>query len=521
MSARQLIIALDAGTSMMKAVALDIAGDPVAIESRRNQYREAPGGVAEQDMARTWDEAAATIAAVVEKLDDAEVVGLAVTGQGDGTWLIDEAGEPVGPALLWLDGRAGPIIERIRESDAGRVIFRESGTGPAACQQSGQLLWLAENRPEQIARAATAMHCKDWLYFNLTGERATDPSEGSFTFGSWRKRDYSDVTIDALGLAKYRHMLPPVTDGTRVHHALSRAAARRLGLTPGLPVVLGYVDVVCSALGAGIYGTGEDCGTSIIGSTGMNIRLADDDFDRPQDAPLSGYRMVFPVPGKTALLQSSLAATLNIDWLVGIADQAVRMAGHSSDHASMLRVLDAAVLAATPAQAMYHPYISAAGERGPFTDARARASLAGFDRSLDLPGMMRAIYEGLALGAADCYAAMGGAPSVISITGGASRSDTMRRIFAAVVNRKVRIIKEHGSGALGAAMIAAVSLGIMPDMAHCAKSWVVPLLGETETPDPVLAATYAPLVPVYQDARGAMPGFWHEFGRFQEARHGH
>jgi erythritol kinase len=514
------IIALDAGTSMLEAVAFDLAGQPIAIESRANRYRQAPGGLAEQDMAQTWDDAAETIAALVARLEGAPVAGLAVTGQGDGTWLIDAAGAPVGPALLWLDGRAGPIIERIRATEAGRTIFNESGTGPAACQQAGQLLWLAQHQPDQLARATSALHCKDWLYFNLTGIRATDPSEACFTFGSWRTRSYSAHTIASYGLESYRSLLPPIVDGMTTQHALTPAAASRLGLAAGTAVVLGYIDVLCSALGAGIYGTGIESGASIIGSTGMSIRLADDNFERDADAPLSGYRMVFPVKGKTALLQSSLAATLNIDWLVSIADEAVQLAGHRSDHAAMLQALDQAVLGAAPAQAMYHPYISAAGERGPFTDARARASLAGIDRSLGLPGMMRSIYEGLALAAADCYAAIGGPPDMISITGGASRSVAMRQIFAAVLNRPVRIITEHGSGALGAAMIAAVSLGLMPDLADCAARWVTPLLGLPEPPDPMLVAQYAPLLTLYQSTRAAAPPFWHGFSAYQEQRHG-
>lgn len=106
MNRRQVIVALDAGTSMLKAVAFDIKGEPVAIESRVNNYREAPGGTAEQDMAQTWTDAAATIAALVARLDHAEIVGLAVTGQGDGTWLIDAGANP--PAPLFSGSMAAP-----------------------------------------------------------------------------------------------------------------------------------------------------------------------------------------------------------------------------------------------------------------------------------------------------------------------------------------------------------------------------------------------------------------------------
>lgn len=514
-------MALDAGTSLLKALAFDTDGRPVGVENLPNRYDEQPGGIAEQDMAKTWGSAARVLADLAARLDGAEVIGLAVTGQGDGTWLIDAEGEPVAPALLWLDARAAAIAEHLRNNDAGRTAFAETGTGIAACNQSAQLLWLARARPALLKRAATAFHCKDWLYFKLTGIRATDPSEAAFTFGSWRKRDYSETTIEALGLAAWRHLLPPVVDGTSAYHALAPEAAAILGLRSGIPVVLGYIDIVSSALGGGVFGTGRESGASIIGSTGINMRLADDDFEPPPNAPISGYRMAFPVPGKTALVQSTLAATLNIDWLVGIAEQAVTLAGHASDRAAILAALDELALATQPASAMYHPYISSAGERGPFTDAQARASLAGIERSLTLPGMMRSVYEGLALASADCFAAMGGAPEVITITGGASRSRALRAILAAMLNRPVRIIREHGSGALGAAMVAALSLGIMADMATCAAHWVTPLLGEAESPDPKLAALYAPLLPIYQQARSAAPAFWREFGAYQERRHGY
>lgn len=499
---------------MLKAMAFDLAGRPVGHYAQPNRYVEDGQGAAEQDMHQTWEDAVAVLVALVGQLEGVDIAALVVTGQGDGTWLVDAEGEPVGPGWLWLDARSGSIIEAIRASDALRVIFQESGTGPAASNQSGQLLWLRTHRPEQLARATTAMHCKDWLYFRLTGIRATDPSEGCFTFGSWRTRAYADTVIDAFGLRPQAKLLPPIIDGMTTHHALAPAAASRLGIPAGTPVVLGYVDVVCSALGVGLYGTGHECGTSIIGSTGMSIRLADDDFEQPVQAPMSGYRMVFPVKGKTALLQSTLAATLNIDWLVGLAAQAVDLVGHKVDPPTLLKNLDALAATARPATAMWHPYIAVGGERGPFTDVRARASLSGVERTLAWPGMMRSIYEGLALAAGDCYEAIGGAPPLINLTGGAARSATLRQIFAAILQRPVRGVGEHGGGVLGAAMIAAVSIGVVPDLESCVQSWLNPILGAPESPDPTLVKAYDGLLPIYQAARQSSETFWHQFGAF-------
>ncbi len=224
MSGRDLIIALDAGTSMIKAVAFDVQGRLIATESCPNVHHQAPGGRAEQDMRATWDAAAATIASLVARSRDAgeRIIGLAVTGQGDGTWLIDAAGEPTGPALLWLDGRAGALVASLRATEAARRHFRETNTGLAACHQSSQLLWLARHQPERLATATTVLHCKDYLYFHLTGERVTDPSEGGFTYGSWRHRAYSDITIDARGRAP-----PAATDHRRQHHPSPADRRRR------------------------------------------------------------------------------------------------------------------------------------------------------------------------------------------------------------------------------------------------------------------------------------------------------
>ncbi|MGO8219981.1 FGGY family carbohydrate kinase, partial [Rhizobium ruizarguesonis] len=81
----------------------------------------------------------------------------------------------------------------------------------------------------------------DWLYLNLTGVRATDPSEASFTVGNFRTRQYDAVVIDALGLDHMRGLLPEIIDGSEITHPLTSGAAKACGLLTGTPVCLGYV----------------------------------------------------------------------------------------------------------------------------------------------------------------------------------------------------------------------------------------------------------------------------------------
>src|SRR3954454_15029637 len=296
---RDLIIGIDAGTSVLKAVAFTLDGGQVGMTSRPNSYICFGRGCVEQDMRRTWHDVTRTIrdlAEIVPGLAGRAVV-LAVTGQGDGCWLIDDEGEPVGDGLIWLDSRAAEMAQEFVAGPDHAAHYATTGTGLNACQQSIQLAWLQRHQPERLAKAASALHCKDWLYFQLTGQRVVDPSEGLFTYGDFRTGSYAPEIAERLGIARHARLLPDIVDGAREYHRLTDRAAAETGLPTGLPIVLGYVDVVCSAIGGGLYSPEGTAGCSIIGSTGMHMRLA-----RTADAVFlnracSGYTMALPGVG--------------------------------------------------------------------------------------------------------------------------------------------------------------------------------------------------------------------------------
>lgn len=505
-----LIVGIDAGTSVIKSVAFDFSGRQVALASRPNAYDTGPGGAATQPLDRTWADCAATLAALAEEVDDlaGRTAAIAVTGQGDGTWLIDGAGEPVGDGWLWLDARATAIVDDMRARPEDRARYEATGTGLAACQQGPQLLWMKQNTPEVLAAAATAMHCKDWLYLKLTGERATDASEGTFTFGNCRTRRYDDTVIEALGLEAERRLLPPMLDGTRIHHPLSDAAACATGLLSGTPVVLGFVDVACTALGAGIFDETRP-GCTVVGSTGMHMRLT-----KAADVALNddrtGYTMVLPADGYVSQMQSNMASTINIDWILGVGAELLSDMGHETDKRSLIAHLEGWLERGRPGAAIYQPYISEAGERGPFVDGRARAGFTGLSTRTGFADLVRCVVEGLGLAARDCYEATGGVPAEVRLSGGAARSHALRGIMGAMLDADVRTSSREEAGAAGAAMMAAISLGHYADMASCVAEWVTPLLGPAEAPDPALVETYAPLFRPYKTAREALVPVWHQ-----------
>jgi erythritol kinase len=432
---------------------------------------------------------------------------IAVTGQGDGTWLVGRDDKPVGDAWLWLDSRSAPVVQRMRELDSDLLRFSLTGSGLNSCQQGMQLAHMQSAMPDVLMQSETALHCKDWLYLKLTGERATDPSEACFTFGNFRTRQYDERVIESLGLTGQRALLPPIVDGVEQLHKLTHDAATQTGFLQGTPVCLGYVDVACTAMGAGIYSRTGSAGCSIVGSTGMHM-LSSSDSEVQLNKQRTGYVMVLPVPGVVSQIQSNMAATLNIDWLLDMAGDLIADLGPTLSRSQLLEQVDRWASAGQVGSLLYHPYISEAGERGPFVDNNARASFIGLNTTHRFPDMVRSVLEGLGLASADCYSTMGVSPSEIRLSGGAARSSVLRSILSAANATPVRYSSRAEAGAAGAAMMAAVSLGIYETMDDCVDVWVTPLLSEPELPDAELVAIYQSLLPNYVSTREALTPTW-------------
>ncbi|WP_279483627.1 carbohydrate kinase [Aureimonas sp. SK2] len=505
---KEILIGIDAGTSVIKAVAFDLAGRQLGTAAVVNTYREEPDGSAVQSMERTWTDCAKALrelGQVVENLAH-RTAAVAVTGQGDGTWLVGAGNRPVGDAWLWLDARSAPAVRRLWRGALERTRFERTGTGLNTCQQGAQLAHMATEHPELIDRAEAALHCKDWLYLCLTGVRATDPSEASFTFGNFRDRAYDDTVIEALGLSTRRHLLPPILDGTKVTHPLNREAAEATGLMEGTPVSLGYVDMVMTALGAGVYAREPGVACSTIGSTGVHMRAVRSE-DVVLNAEGTGYVIALPIPGIVTQVQTNMAATLNIDWVLGLAGDLLAEFGERPAKGDLVGRIEGWLARSEPGAILYHPYISA-GERGPFIDPDARAGFVGLSSGHRYPDLVRAVVDGIAMAARDCYAAMGDMPRELRLTGGAARSHALRSVLAATTGASVRASAREEAGAAGAAMMAAVAIKAFPTMDACIETWVTPLLGAPEAPEPGLARRYVGVFDGYRTARQGLAPVW-------------
>ena len=500
------IVGVDVGTSVVKSVIFDMAGHECWTASAKSEVLTPAAGRAEQDMEAVWQTAKRTVGQVMtqSQLKGTDIAAVGITGQGDGTWLIGKDGQPARHAIIWLDGRSGELISRWLSDGLSQRIFAITGTVPNTASQSGQLRWLAAHEPETLARCQAAVHAKDWIFFWMTGRVSSDESDVSHTFFDVRHRSYSDQVFALLGLDAWRHLLPPAHASYDNKAPLRHSVADELGLEPGTPVVAGPFDVAAAALGVGALEAGDAC--SIIGTASIHQMVLDRPVTDPHDI---GYTMCYAPSDRWLRLFPAMTGTLSVDWYIEHFCHTDLLAARQQgqDVYSWLEE-KMRVIPVGSAGVIYHPFISPGGERAPFVKPTARAQFFGLSTLHTRYHLLRAVYEGVALAMRDCYAHMPTEVSAVRLAGGGARSSFWVQMLADVTGKTMRLCEGVEFGARGAAMNAAVAVGLFADYRQAIAAMVRPA-GE-HPPDPGRTARYAEIHRVFQRLYHAMWDAWDE-----------
>jgi erythritol kinase len=460
----EVLIGLDVGTATIEAVAFAPDGQELARALAALSRLESQPGVVEQEVSETWRASALALRRLAQAVPhlQARTVALAITGASDGTWLIDEDGDPVGPAWLPQDQRSEPVVARWRQSGAAARVQEISGRRVDPSLRSAQLAWLSRHHPENLDRAVTAFAAKDCIYFFCTGERATDAATAVAAFGDWRTGAYDGRVLELLGLEQVARLLPDIVDGSRNHGALTAAAAASVGLLAGTPVILAPVDTIATALALGLAKQEPALGGTVLGAINLHMRAC---ADLALAATLAGPAAVLPFApagGWLGVLQQS--GMTNVEWLIAAAEQLLLDAGLIGlPHGEFRALLERRAAEAAGGGVSYRPY---AGEDG--------AAFCGLSSRTTFYDLLRAIYEGLGVAARDGYAALGLKPSQVRVNAGAG--PLAYGCLAACLDAPVFTPACETPAAAGAALVAAVALGHYRDVIDGQRDWVEPRL---------------------------------------------
>jgi len=456
-------IGLDVGTSRVKAVRFDDSWSAVDTEAEATSVLRTAEGGREQSLDEVWAAAARVISRVAARSPE-PIDFVALTAQGDGCWLIDDAGRPVRPAMLWNDNRAADLVAGWVADGTAEQAFRISGCSAAPGLANAELRWLSEHEPEVLSRARTLLTCGSWVYFRLTGRRIFDTSDAANPFFAARARRYDARLLDLAGIPELGRLLPDAVTGADRVGRLSPEVAD-LGIPAGTPVVLAPYDVMATAIGTGTTRPGD--AFAVLGTTLCVGTVRDDPMlDRPPNGiTLPGVR-----DDRWLIAYPTASGTEVLDWtatVLGLPDAkaVTKLAAASAHHAPPLLL----------------PYLSPSGERSPFVDTNARGTFVGLELGHQPADVARGVLDGLTLAVLDCLVASG-MPGRLALAGGGARSDLWAQAICDAAGVPVVRPEVTEVGALGAVLSAAADLGVVADLDETASRCGV---GASYTPNPV------------------------------------
>ena len=432
-------LGIDLGTSAVKALLVDdeervLAEVPAPLELSRPQPLWC-----EQDPDSWWRATDAAVRSLRDRVPQglAGLRGVGLSGQMHGATLLDAADRPLGPAMLWNDGRSVAECEALERAvpDAREITGNLAMPGFTA----PKLLWTRRHQPELFARVARVLLPKDYLRLCMTGDHATDLSDASGTL--WlevAKRRWSERMLEACGLGL--GAMPTLYEGSEPTGRLREEVARAWGCER-VPVAAGAGDQAAGAIGAGVVEPGS--ALISLGTSGVYFVAGEAFRPNPERAV---HAFCHALPGRWHQMSVLLSAASCLSWIA-------RVTG-ARDEAALLEEI--AERDRPSERLLFLPYLS--GERTPHNDPRATGVFLGLDHESDRAALGRAVLEGVAFAFADgqdVLLAAGSRIAGVSVIGGGARSALWGRILASVLDRPLVYRRGGEVGpALGAARLA-------------------------------------------------------------------
>lgn len=243
-----MFIGIDLGTSGVRAIAINGAG---RITAEARTPLPAPIN-SEQEPQLWWRTCCDTLTALLVQLDPAQIKAIAIDGTSGTLLLADEHGRPIGPALMYNDGRSQAEAQRIAQ------IAPKESAAHGATSTLAKLLHLNPGPDVYYA-----LHQADWIVGNLTGHYGVSDENNCLKLGYDAINRCWPAWLDQLDIN--RVLLPKVMmPGTPIG-PITTEISQRFGLSADVLIVAGTTDSTAAFIATGAHEIGE--AATSLGST--------------------------------------------------------------------------------------------------------------------------------------------------------------------------------------------------------------------------------------------------------------
>ena len=489
---KKYVISYDIGTTGVKTCLFEIDSAITLVSAAMEGYNLyiMPDGGAEQDPDEWWSAICSTTKTVFSKCDikPEQIEGISFCSQMQGLVLVDKDGVPVHRAFSYMDQRAKKQLKegiaygfKIAGANITKLIPSLLITGAVALSVKDPVWkyqWVRENEPENFKRVYKWLDVKEYIISRMT-DRFVMTRDSAFAtllydirkgHEGWSKKICKILNVNPDHLAE-------IVECTDKVGGLTAKAAQELGLKPGTAVFGGGGDASLIGVGAGSVELGEThiySGTSGWVSTVVDKSVVDtsamiaavlgaqkDRFNYFAELETAGKCLEWV---KDHLALDEIGIFLK---KTHVAESPETVYTNLYDYLS--KVIDE--IPAGSSGVIFTPWLH--GNRCPFEDPNARGMF--FNVSLDVgkTELIRSVIEGVCfhlrwfLETEDKKIQTS---SVVRFVGGGALSDVTCQILADITGRTVETVDSpQNVGAVGAAVIMAVGLGVLDDISHAKK----------------------------------------------------
>ena len=484
---KKYLLGVDGGTEGLRAGIFDVFGTPLAYASTSYPTQFPAPSWAEQDPNDWWDALGKSVRKAISDsgISVDQIAAMAVDTTCCSVVALDDSGNPVRPALIWMDVRSAEQAEQMVATGDDALRINSNGSGPVSAEwMIPKALWIKQNEPYNFDRAVTICEFQDYINLHLTGRLGASINNVSTRWHcDYTENGVPKSLLEKLDLGELAEKWPQ--DVFRLGELVGRLtprAAGHLGLTPDLPVVQGGADAQIGMIGLGVVKPGNLA--LITGSSHLHLGLSEKPF---HGTGIWGTYADALLPGLHTVEGGQTSTGSVINWLKNLFGE--------SDYEALN--LDASKLPPGSENLIVQEHFQ--GNRTPHTDPNSRGAFHGLTLKHGREHLFRAAIEGVAFGSELILESMrtnGFFPESIVVSGGATHSELWLQIHSDVSNLPLILTKNPDAPLLGCAILAAVGAEIYEDIPTAVEQMVQ--FDRVIEPNSQVNAEYQPFYEAYK-----------------------
>jgi sugar (pentulose or hexulose) kinase len=465
------LLGLDAGTTSVKAGIFDERGNCLGIGREEYKLSTPSPEYVELDAEIYWQSSINAIHTALEQagVNHSHVRGITVSSQGETTIALDDSGQQLRPAIVWLDNRSAPQAERLSSQFDTQQVYEITGVPEILPTWSAcKILWLRENEPKVFDQVNKYLLVKDYLIYRLSGEFVTDGAVActSLLFDIRHHVWWQDM-LELIGISPSQ--LPKITGPGETSANLTDTAAEVLGIMKGTPVINGGMDQAASAVGAGSIFP-EIVSETTGAATVIQVSTPYPDMHSHNRIPLCVHNL----PGLYLYEPNLPTGGMAFKWFRDVFGELEIQAASANNRDAYDLLTDLAVPISPGCDGLVMlPHLM--GAYSPEENPAARGVFSGFTLGHGKGHFVRAILEGVAFNLRQILIALnesGLEINEVRTSGGGARSSLWNQIKADVCGLPILTLRNEETALLGDAILAGVGCGVFTTVTEACSQMV-------------------------------------------------